>query len=48
MKIGGLKEKVLAARREGIKNVIIPEGNKSDWEELAEKVKEGIEIHMVR
>lgn len=48
LRIGGLKEKVLAARREGIENVIIPAGNASDWEELPEKVKEGVRVHMVR
>ncbi len=37
--IGGLKEKSLAARRLGIKTVIIPEGNRRDLEELPEVVK---------
>ncbi len=37
--IGGLKEKALAARRLGIKTVVIPEGNKRDLEELPEVVK---------
>ncbi len=37
--IGGLKEKSLAARRLGIKTVVIPEGNKRDLEELPEVVK---------
>lgn len=40
--IGGLKEKSLAARRAGIKNVIIPEGNVKDLEELPETVKRDI------
>ena len=39
LRIGGLKEKVLAAKREGIENIIIPHGNKSDWEELPEGLK---------
>jgi ATP-dependent Lon protease len=47
LKIGGLKEKVLAAKREGIENVIIPEGNRGDWEELPEGLKEGITFHLV-
>ena len=40
--IGGLKEKSLAARRLGIKTVIIPEGNKRDIAELPEVVKQEI------
>ena len=38
--IGGLKEKSLAARRVGIKTVIIPDGNQKDLEELPKLVKE--------
>lgn len=40
--IGGLREKTMAAYIEGIKTVIIPEGNKSDLEKIDEKVKENI------
>lgn len=40
--IGGLKEKSMAAYRAGIKKVIIPEGNKSDLDEIDTKVKENI------
>lgn len=40
--IGGLKEKSMAAYRAGIKKVIIPEGNKSDLDEIDAKVKENI------
>ena len=40
--IGGLKEKSMAAYRAGIKKVIIPEGNKSDLDEIDVKVKESI------
>ncbi len=40
--IGGLKEKSLAARRLGIKTVVIPEGNRRDIEELPEVVKKEI------
>jgi len=34
LRIGGLKEKLLAAKREGIVRIIIPEGNTGDWNEL--------------
>jgi ATP-dependent Lon protease len=47
LKIGGLKEKVLAARREGITNVIIPEGNRGDLEELPATLREGLTFHTV-
>ncbi len=42
--IGGLKEKLLAAHRAGIKKVLIPNDNKKDLEEIPLKVKEDIEI----
>ena len=42
--IGGLKEKLLAALRAGIKTVLIPEENKKDLEEIPDNVKEGMEI----
>ena len=42
--IGGLKEKILAAKRIGIKKVIIPKDNEVDLEEMPQYVKEDIEI----
>ncbi|MEM9310552.1 MAG: endopeptidase La [Pseudomonadota bacterium] len=42
--IGGLKEKLLAALRGGIKTVLIPEENVKDLAEIPENVKEGLEI----
>ena len=45
--IGGLKEKVLAAKRMGIKTVIIPKRNKKDLEELPKYVKEGMKFILV-
>lgn len=47
MPIGGLKEKVLAAKRNKIKEIIIPKQNKKDLDKLDEKVKKGIEFHIV-
>ncbi len=46
--IGGLKEKLLAALRGGIKEVLIPEENVKDLEEVPENVKEGLVIRPVR
>ena len=42
--IGGLKEKLLAALRGGIKTVLIPEENAKDLQEIPENVKNGLEI----
>ncbi len=42
--IGGLNEKLLAARRYGIKRVLIPSENEKDLAEIKEPVKEGLEI----
>ena len=42
--IGGLKEKLLAAHRTGIKRVLIPEDNKKDLAEIPDKIKSDIEI----
>jgi ATP-dependent Lon protease len=42
--IGGLKEKLLAAARGGIKTVLIPEENAKDLVEISENIKKGLEI----
>jgi len=46
--IGGLKEKVLAAKRLGVKTIILPQGNLPDLEELDAKIKRGIYFRTVR
>ncbi|MDF1653680.1 MAG: endopeptidase La [Coxiellaceae bacterium] len=46
--IGGLKEKLLAALRGGIKHVIIPDENKRDLKEIPEEVLKGLEVHPVK
>ena len=46
--IGGLKEKLLAALRGGIKHVLIPKDNVKDLEEIPENVKIGLTIHPVK
>ena len=45
--IGGLKEKLLAAHRGGIKTVIIPKDNVKDLEEIPENAKRDLNIHAV-
>jgi ATP-dependent Lon protease len=46
--IGGLKEKLLAAHRGGIKIVLIPEENKRDLAEIPENIKENLDIRTVK
>lgn len=43
--VGGIKEKVIAARRAGITCIILPEPNKRDFEELPGYLKDGLEAH---
>ncbi len=45
--IGGLKEKILAAKMAGIKTVLVPSENKKDIREIDEEIKEGLNIHYV-
>ena len=47
MQIGGLKEKLLAARRGGIKKVLIPQDNARDLKEIPESIKGPLEIYPV-
>jgi ATP-dependent Lon protease len=48
LKIGGLKEKLLAARRGGIKMVLIPEGNIRDLKEIPDNIKNELDIRPVK
>ncbi|KAG6533649.1 hypothetical protein ZIOFF_007524 [Zingiber officinale] len=45
--IGGVKEKTIAARRSNVKTIIFPSANRRDFDELADNVKEGLEVHFV-
>ncbi len=45
--VGGIREKVIAARRSGIRELILPEANRGDFEELPDYIREGIEVHFV-
>jgi ATP-dependent Lon protease len=47
LRIGGLKEKLLAAHRGGIKTVIIPAGNERDLKDIPDNIKEDLEIKPV-
>jgi len=48
LRVGGIKEKVLAAVRFGLKEVILPEQNKSDWLEAPAEVRSKLKVHFVR
>jgi len=48
LKIGGLKEKLLAAHRGGITTVIIPHGNESDLKEIPDNIKADLKICPVK
>ncbi|MBS9779900.1 MAG: endopeptidase La [Moraxellaceae bacterium] len=48
LRIGGLKEKLLAGHRGGIKHVLIPESNERDLVDIPDNVKEGLTIQSVK
>ncbi|MCB1118508.1 MAG: endopeptidase La [Chlamydiia bacterium] len=45
--IGGVKEKIVAAKRSGLKTLIFPEDNQRDYDELPEYITKGIQTHFV-
>jgi ATP-dependent Lon protease len=45
--IGGLKEKVLAARRAGVKKVVLPDRNRQDLEDIPDDVRQDVELVFV-
>ncbi|KAG5441591.1 Lon protease mitochondrial [Clonorchis sinensis] len=47
LQVGGIKEKVLAAKRGGIKYIIVPETNRKDFDDLAPYIKEDLTVHFV-
>ncbi|OZJ04516.1 Lon protease mitochondrial [Bifiguratus adelaidae] len=42
LQIGGLKEKTIAAKRSGVKTILFPRDNQSDWDDLQDHIKEGL------
>ena len=48
LRVGGIKEKVMAAARYGMKQVILPEGNQPDWEDVPPEVQAKLKVHFVR
>ena len=45
--VGGIKEKVMAAHRNGLKNVILPKKNQDDLDEVPEDLRREITVHFV-
>ncbi len=43
--VGGIREKLIAARRQGVRQVIVPEANRRDVEDVPEHVTRGLDIH---
>lgn len=43
--VGGIKEKIMAARRAGIKIVVLPDANRRDFDEIPAYLKDGLEVH---
>mmetsp|Transcript_15855 Transcript_15855/g.64794 ORF Transcript_15855/g.64794 Transcript_15855/m.64794 type:complete len:866 (-) Transcript_15855:1098-3695(-) len=43
--VGGIREKITAAKRSGVTKVILPKLNEKDWDELPDFIKEGISVH---
>jgi ATP-dependent Lon protease len=46
--VGGIKEKILAAKRAGVKTIIISEDNRKDIEDIKQVYVEGLEFHYVK
>lgn len=48
MRVGGIKEKVLASSRFGIKEIILPDANRPDWSDVPEEVRRKLEVHFIK
>jgi ATP-dependent Lon protease len=48
LRVGGIKEKVLAAARFGIKTILLPEQNQPDWSEIPQEVRARLKVHFIR
>ncbi|MBF0195451.1 MAG: endopeptidase La [Magnetococcales bacterium] len=46
--IGGVREKVIAARRVGIRELFLPEANRKDYEEVPDYIRDGFTVHFVK
>ena len=46
--VGGIKEKLLAAHRAGIKTVLVPAKNERDLDDVPKDVRDNLEVHLVK
>ncbi|OQR95373.1 lon protease [Thraustotheca clavata] len=46
--VGGIKEKTIAARRADVTTIVLPAGNRKDFEELPDYLKEGLDVHFAK
>lgn len=46
--VGGIREKVIAARRVGITELILPDANRRDFDKLPEHIRAGMTVHFAR
>jgi ATP-dependent Lon protease len=45
--VGGIREKVVAAKRAGIKELILPQANQRDFDDMPDALKVGLTVHFV-
>ncbi|TVR15442.1 MAG: endopeptidase La [Planctomycetota bacterium] len=45
--IGGVREKIVAARRAGLRRIILPAGNRGAWQALPDYLRSGLDVHLV-
>jgi len=45
LEIGGVKEKTIAAKRSGVKDILFPKGNEKNWNELEPEIQSGLNVH---
>lgn len=43
--VGGIKEKIMAARRAGITEIVLPASNQRDFDEIADYLKDGLDVY---
>ena len=48
MPVGGIKEKVLAAARSGLKQLILPDENRKDWDDVPADIRDKMTVHFVK
>lgn len=46
--VGGVREKIIAARRARVMELILPEANRGDFEELPDHIRDGFTVHFVK